>query len=56
MRDSWDRIHVFRVLQSIAESVGLPTDKRHPYVLEHSLAPPPSRWLLYKGDERSAGI
>jgi integrase/recombinase XerD len=28
----------FRVFQTIAESVGLPTDKRHPHVLKHSLA------------------
>jgi integrase len=30
-------IHFFRVFQSIAESVGLPTDKRHPHVLKYSL-------------------
>jgi type 1 fimbriae regulatory protein FimB len=32
------RSQFFRVFQSIAESVGLPTDKRHPHVLKHSLA------------------
>jgi len=32
------RSQFFRVFQAIAESVGLPTDKRHPHVLKHSLA------------------
>jgi integrase len=32
------RSQFFRVFQSIAAYVGLPTDKRHPHVLEHSLA------------------
>jgi site-specific recombinase XerD len=32
------RSQFFRVFQSIAESVGLPTDKRHPHVRKHSLA------------------
>lgn len=31
------RSQFFRVFESIAESVGLPTDKRHPHVLKHSL-------------------
>jgi integrase/recombinase XerD len=32
------RSQFFRMFQAIAESVGLPTDKRHPHVLKHSLA------------------
>jgi integrase len=32
------RSQFFRLFQTIAESVGLPTDKRHPHVLKHSLA------------------
>jgi integrase len=32
------RIQFFRVFQTIAESVGLPQEKRHPHVLKHSLA------------------
>lgn len=32
------RSQFFRVFQSIAESVGLPTDEQHPDVLTHSLA------------------
>jgi integrase len=32
------RSQFFRVFQSIAEAAGLPTDKRHPHVLKHSLA------------------
>jgi site-specific recombinase XerD len=32
------RSQFFCVFQSIAKSVGLPTDKRHPHVLKHSLA------------------
>ncbi len=31
-------MHFFRVFQSIAESVGLPTDNRHPHALKYSLA------------------
>ena len=33
-----DRTQFFRVFQAIAESAGLPLDKRHPHVLKHSLA------------------
>jgi integrase len=33
-----DRTQFFRVFQSVAETAGLPTDKRHPHVLKHSLA------------------
>jgi site-specific recombinase XerD len=32
------RIQFFRVFQAIAESAGLPVEKRHPHVLKHSLA------------------
>src|SRR5712692_5997745 len=32
------RIQFFRVFQAIAESAGLPIEKRHPHVLKHSLA------------------
>jgi integrase/recombinase XerD len=32
------RSQFFRVFQSTAAYVGLPTDKRHPHVLKHSLA------------------
>jgi site-specific recombinase XerD len=32
------RSQFFRVFQAIAAYVGLPTDKRHPHVLKHSLA------------------
>jgi integrase len=32
-----DRTAFFRVFQSIAERAGLPTDKRHPHCLKHSL-------------------
>jgi site-specific recombinase XerD len=32
------RIQFFRVFQKIAESAGLPQEKRHPHVLKHSLA------------------
>jgi integrase len=33
-----DRTQFFRNFQTIAESAGLPVDKRHPHVLKHSLA------------------
>lgn len=33
-----DRTQFFRVFQAIAESAGLPREKRHPHVLKHSLA------------------
>lgn len=33
-----DRTQFFRVFQAIAEAAGLPTEKRHPHVLKHSLA------------------
>jgi integrase len=33
-----DRTQFFRVFQSVAESAGLPREKRHPHVLKHSLA------------------
>jgi site-specific recombinase XerD len=33
-----DRTQFFRVFQGIAEGAGLPTEKRHPHVLKHSLA------------------
>ncbi len=33
-----DRTQFFRVFQSVAESAGLPPEKRHPHVLKHSLA------------------
>jgi len=32
------RIQFFRRFQAVAESAGLPADKRHPHVLKHSLA------------------
>jgi integrase len=32
------RCQFFRVFQSIAESAGLPAEKRHPHALKHSLA------------------
>ena len=33
-----DRTQFFRVFRAIAESAGLPSEKRHPHVLKHSLA------------------
>jgi type 1 fimbriae regulatory protein FimB len=33
-----DRTQFFRVFRAVAESAGLPRDKRHPHVLKHSLA------------------
>ena len=33
-----DRTQFFRVFRAIAESAGLPPEKRHPHVLKHSLA------------------
>ena len=33
-----DRTQFFRVFQAVAESAGLPPEKRHPHVLKHSLA------------------
>jgi type 1 fimbriae regulatory protein FimB len=33
-----DRTQFFRVFQAVAESAGLPREKRHPHVLKHSLA------------------
>ena len=33
-----DRTQFFRVFRGIAESAGLPREKRHPHVLKHSLA------------------
>ena len=33
-----DRTQFFRVFQAAAESAGLPSEKRHPHVLKHSLA------------------
>lgn len=33
-----DRTQFFRVFQSVAEGAGLPSEKRHPHVLKHSLA------------------
>ncbi len=33
-----DRTQFFRVFRSVAESAGLPREKRHPHVLKHSLA------------------
>jgi type 1 fimbriae regulatory protein FimB len=33
-----DRTQFFRVFQAIAETAGLPFEKRHPHVLKHSLA------------------
>ena len=33
-----DRTQFFRVFQAITENAGLPTEKRHPHVLKHSLA------------------
>ncbi len=33
-----DRTQFFRVFQSVAETAGLPAEKRHPHVLKHSLA------------------
>src|ERR1039458_5014572 len=33
-----DRTQFFRIFQSIAETAGLPVEKRHPHVLKHSLA------------------
>jgi integrase len=33
-----DRTQFFRVFQAIAETASLPTEKRHPHVLKHSLA------------------
>jgi integrase len=33
-----DRTQFFRVFRAVAESVGLPREKRHPHVLKHSLA------------------
>jgi integrase len=32
------RVQFFRIFQSIAASIGLPADKRHPHCLKHSLA------------------
>jgi site-specific recombinase XerD len=33
-----DRTQFFRVFQAVAEATGLPSEKRHPHVLKHSLA------------------
>jgi len=33
-----DRTQFFRVFRAVAESAGLPREKRHPHVLKHSLA------------------
>ncbi len=33
-----DRTQFFRLFQTVAESAGLPPEKRHPHVLKHSLA------------------
>lgn len=33
-----DRTQFFRVFQALAEAAGLPSEKRHPHVLKHSLA------------------
>jgi type 1 fimbriae regulatory protein FimB len=33
-----DRTQFFRIFRAIAEAAGLPTEKRHPHVLKHSLA------------------
>jgi type 1 fimbriae regulatory protein FimB len=33
-----DRTQFFRVFQTVGEAAGLPTEKRHPHVLKHSLA------------------
>src|SRR6202030_1895226 len=33
-----DRTQFFRIFQAITEAAGLPTEKRHPHVLKHSLA------------------
>jgi integrase len=33
-----DRTQFFRVFQTVAETAGLPFEKRHPHVLKHSLA------------------
>jgi integrase len=33
-----DRTQFFRVFQTVAETAGLPAEKRHPHVLKHSLA------------------
>ena len=38
--DEWmdDRTQFYRNFQTVAESAGLPVEKRHPHVLKHSLA------------------
>jgi type 1 fimbriae regulatory protein FimB len=33
-----DRTQYFRIFQAVAESAGLPAEKRHPHILEHTLA------------------
>ena len=33
-----DRTQYFRIFQAVAETAGLPAEKRHPHVLKHSLA------------------
>jgi site-specific recombinase XerD len=33
-----DRTQFFRIFQAVAEVAGLPTEKRHPHCLKHSLA------------------
>jgi integrase/recombinase XerD len=33
-----DRTQFFRVFRALAEAAGLPSEKRHPHVLKHSLA------------------
>jgi site-specific recombinase XerD len=33
-----DRTQFFRIFQTVAETAGLPMEKRHPHVLKHSLA------------------
>jgi integrase len=38
------RSQFFRLFQAIAESAGLPAEKRHPRALKHSLASQPGRW------------
>ena len=33
-----DRTQFFRIFQAVAESAGLPAEKRHPHILKHTLA------------------
>ena len=51
-----DRTQFFRNFQTVAESAGLPVEKRHPHVLKHSLASHLVAASCMVGLERASGF